>query len=164
MAHLTADAVGAIPQVEVLAYHNMWNAYVSQVVAAANSCANAYERASDAKQLGGPSYPITSMKPIAWMHRVNAAALQKEWNNTGDIRIVLHPGTLLQESQNVVLKRCNQVLENVRRDCPGVSIPTAVPSGASSQVIGTLEQAGVIGVGVLRNIYQSAQGLLESAF
>ena len=105
------------------------------------------------------------MKPIAWMHRVNAAALQKEWNNAGDLRIVLHPGTLLQESQNVVLKRCNQVLENVRRDCPGVSIPTAVPSrGLQTQVIGTLEQAGVIGVGVLRNIYQSAQGLLESAF
>lgn len=152
-----AHAAGAIPlvapQVEVLAYHNMWSPYVNQVIAAANACADVFDKSPD-----------PSTKPLVGLHRVNAGALQTQWNNAGNLRIVLHPAALLQESQQVVLTRCNQVLEQVRKNCPSIAIPTAVPDhGIQAQIIGTLERARIIPVGVIQMLYQTWDGYLKSA-
>jgi len=148
----------------VLAYRNMWSAYVHQVVQAANACADAYETATDSRSIGGPQYAGPSLKIMSSLHRVNATALQTEWNNAGDFHLVTAPSTALKQSQNVVMTRANQVLDNVRRDCPNIAMPTAVPTtGVQAQVIGTLEHLGIIASGTLQTIKSTAEGLLVKA-
>ncbi len=151
--HAVGALPGVAPQVQVLAYRNMWSPYVKQVVDAANHCADTYEQSAD-----------PAMRSLAGPYRIDAMALQTQWNNAGDLRIVLHPAALLQESQQVVLTRCNQVLAQVRTRCPSIPIPTAVPAhGIQTQIIGTLEHARLIPVGVIQQLYQTAQGYLATA-
>lgn len=150
-------AAGAIPlvapQVQVLAYRNMWSPYVSQVVAAANQCADTYDKSPD-----------PAMKALAGPFRIDGMALQTQWNNAGDLRFVLHPSATLQESQDIVLTRCNQVLELVRKRCPDIQIPLKAPSpGLQAQVIGVLEHAKIIGMGVLHTFKVTLDGYLDRA-
>lgn len=159
-----AYAAGFTLPPAVIAYRNMWAPYIRQVVQAANACADAYGTAADSRSLGGPQYAGPSMKIISSLHRVNANALQTEWNNTGDYHLVTSPATALKQSQDVVVTRTKQVLDNVRRDCPNVPMPTAVPStGVQAQVIGTLEHLGIIASGALQTVTSTGEGLLVKA-
>ena len=171
---------GIVTPGDVLAFRQMWDAYVMGTARAAIACADAWDAAATAAkatppgpmppginlaQFGTSTPDADTLQIWADTQRQNSATLVWEWNahaDTPDATLVIQAGAILGDFQNTVLKAGQWYRPQIARDCPNVALPAPPTTDVQAQVIAHLEGLGVLEHGVLQLLGIGAGGALDT--
>ena len=157
---------------DVLAYRNMWNAYVVGTAQAATACSAMWAASSPGATAGGINVQQFAVAPDATTFQLWAKAEQgyadsimAQWNYFAGLSkadIVLRASDILQYFQQVVLQVGQFYQPNIARDCPSIQLPAPPDLSVQAQVIGQIEGLGILGSGVLQILGQTTGQALEA--
>ena len=156
----------------LIAYRNLWDAFVVGTIRAGLSAAQAYRTLAAGGTVDAALEPIGAAHPDPAVYSALAEALEGgmntelgNWNqfaNKADWEIMLNAGSYLQEYQRVVRQVGTRDQPNIHMQFPAMNLPEPPGIDVQAVTIGQLQGIGVVASGVLELMGMGTSGAFET--